>query len=268
MFDKTQLAENLNKLRGKSPLIHNITNYVVMNNTANALLAIGASPVMAHAVEEVEDMISISSALVLNMGTLSEKWIEAMVIAGKKAKSMGIPVIFDPVGAGATPYRNETADLIIKECRPAIIRGNASEIMALANTDSKTKGVDSTESSSNALDTAQILSRNKSSIVVVSGHSDYITDGCKVCSVNNGSTLMPKVTGMGCTATAMVGAFAANADNMFDAAVMGMTVMGVAGEIAAKKSTGPGTMQMNFIDTLYNLDAKTLTQCARITDEA
>src|SRR5574344_1946413 len=123
-MDKNQLAVDLTLVKQQSPLVHNITNYVVMNNTANALLAIGASPVMAHAVEEVKDMVAIASVLVINMGTLSEKWVEAMLIAGKAANEKGMPVVFDPVGVGATPYRNQVATLIIKQCKPSIIRGN------------------------------------------------------------------------------------------------------------------------------------------------
>ncbi len=157
MIDKNRLIADLALVREKSPLVHNITNYVVMNNTANALLSIGASPVMAHALEEVRDMVSIASALVLNMGTLSPEWVEAMIMAGEAAIARGIPVIFDPVGAGATPYRNETAARILGKCRPSIIRGNASEILSLARESAATKGVDSTADSSSALDAAKRL---------------------------------------------------------------------------------------------------------------
>nr|WP_245625887.1 hydroxyethylthiazole kinase [Marinifilum fragile] len=150
------IVENLEAIRKSSPLVHNITNYVVMNNTANALLAIGASPVMAHAQEEVKDMVGIASALVLNMGTLSKEWVESMIIAGLRANESKIPIVFDPVGAGATPYRNEIATRIINNCNPEIIRGNASEIMALVNQEMKTKGVDSVESTSSAIDSANI----------------------------------------------------------------------------------------------------------------
>src|ERR1035437_6701123 len=152
MIDKTQLLTDLQLIRKQSPLVHNITNYVVMNNTANALLAIGASQVMAHAVEEVKDMIAIASVLVINMGTLSKKWVEAMLLAGKAAHEKGIPVVFDPVGVGATPYRNQVAASIVNICKPSVIRGNASEIMSLAKENTSTKGVDSTASSNEALD--------------------------------------------------------------------------------------------------------------------
>lgn len=263
-MDKNQLAVDLTLVKQQSPLVHNITNYVVMNNTANALLAIGASPVMAHAVEEVKDMVAIASALVINMGTLSEKWVEAMLIGGEAANEKGIPVVFDPVGVGATPYRNQVAALIIKQCKPSIIRGNASEIMALAKENISTKGVDSTASSNNALEGAKRLAKETAAVVVISGEEDFITDGNIVYSVKNGSPLMPKVTGMGCTATAIVGAFAAVNNNMLVAAACAMATMGVAGEIAAQQAKGPGTMQLHFIDALYNLTAETLVENAKI----
>ena len=264
MIDKKQLTADLFLVREKSPLVHNITNYVVMNNTANALLAIGASPVMAHALEEVKDMVAIASVLVINMGTPSEKWVEAMLLAGKAAHEKGIPVVFDPVGVGATPYRNKVAASIVSICKPSVIRGNASEIMALAKESATTKGVDSTASSNAALNAAKRLSRETGAIVVISGEEDFVTDGKDVYSVKNGSPLMPKVTGMGCTATAIIGAFAAVNPDLMAAATHAMAVMGVAGELAARKADGPGTMQLHFLDTLYNLTAETLAELAKI----
>ena len=138
------ISRDLEEVRRQAPLVHNITNYVVMNTTANALLAVGASPVMAHAPEEVEDMVDIASALVINIGTLSEPWIESMLKAAKRAQKKGIPIVYDPVGAGATPYRTRTIHELIQAAAPSILRGNASEIMALAGDAAKTKGVDST----------------------------------------------------------------------------------------------------------------------------
>lgn len=256
MIDNQQLANDLNLVREKSPLVHNITNYVVMNNTANALLAIGASPVMAHACEEVESMVGIASSLVINMGTLSPQWVEAMLLAGKAAKAKGIPVVFDPVGVGATPYRNETAAMILEQCKPTIIRGNASEIMALAQENVATKGVDSTASSDSAVDAAKLLAKQTGAVVVISGETDFITDGETLLTVSNGSTMMPKVTGMGCTASAVTGAFAAINNNPLIAAAHAMAVMGIAGEIAAENSNGPATLQLNLIDTLYALTSE------------
>ena len=256
MINSNAISKDLMAIRNQSPLVHNITNYVVMNNTANALLAIGASPVMAHAVEEVQDMVSIASALVINMGTLSSHWVEAMLLAGKAATAKGIPVVFDPVGVGATPYRNLVAAQIVACCKPTIIRGNASEIMALAKENTTTKGVDSTATSDSAVQSAQRLSLQTGAVVVVSGPEDFITDGQTVLTIKNGSPLMPKVTGMGCTASALTAAFAAVNKNPLLAAAHAMAVMSIAGELSALKSVGPGSMQMHFIDTLFNLSSE------------
>ncbi|GET35213.1 hydroxyethylthiazole kinase [Prolixibacter bellariivorans] len=260
MIDAKSISTDLKAVREQSPLVHNITNYVVMNNTANALLAVGASPVMAHAPEEVADMIQIASALVINMGTLSRHWVDAMLLAGKAARGKGIPVVFDPVGVGATPYRNEVAAQILEQCRPDIIRGNGSEIMALANTKTRTKGVDSIMTSRSALDSAKELASQNGAVVVISGPEDLITDGTHVHTIKNGSLLMPKVTGMGCTATALTGAFAAVNSDALKAAAHAMAVMGIAGELATKKSSGPGSLQLQFIDMLYQLSEADIAQ--------
>lgn len=264
MIDATLLTSNLFQIRERSPLIHNITNYVVMNNTANALLAIGASPVMAHSVEEVEEMVWIASSLVINIGTLSNKWIKGMFLAGKAAKRKGIPVILDPVGAGATTYRTDTCLALIKDCSPDIIRGNGSEIMALVNHNGQTRGVDSTSSSGSALDSAVKLAQQTGAIVVVSGSTDYITDGERVETVNQGSEMMTRVTGMGCTASALTGAFAAVNPDLFSASAHAMAIMGITGELAAQKAEGPGTMQLHFLDELYHLNAETITSQLKI----
>ena len=256
MIKATQIIEALQKVHKKSPLVHNITNYVVMNNTANALLAIGASPVMAHAVDEVEAMAGIASSLVINMGTLSEKWVDAMLLAGKKATADATDIVFDPVGVGATPYRTQAARQIIEACRPTIIRGNASEIMALCDSNVTTKGVDSTVSGNIALESAKLLAQSTQAVVVISGESDYIIDGEKVVIIHNGTPIMAKVTGMGCTASAIIGAFAGAEEDRLVASTSAMAVMGIAGEMATEKSAGPGSMQMNFIDALYAISDK------------
>lgn len=263
MINIKDLIEDLEQVRSKSPLIHNITNYVVMNNTANALLSIGASPVMAHAKDEVAEMAGIASALVINIGTLDAAWVDSMIIAGKTASAKNTPIILDPVGVGATSYRTKVCKQIINECKPTIIRGNASEIMALCNSNVKTKGVDSTDSSETALDTAKLLAQQTNAIVVISGQTDYITDGTNVETVNNGNPMMARVTGMGCTASAMVATFAAINNNPFKAGIHAMTVMGIAGEIAASKSKGNGSLQVNFLDELYNLSAETIQKTIR-----
>ncbi len=247
------LAADLAMIRERSPLVHNITNYVVMNNTANALLALGASPVMAHAAEEVEEMTAIASALVINIGTLSSGWVESMSLAMRAANRRGRPIVFDPVGAGATRYRDEVCRRLISEGRPAIIRGNGSEILALASHGSATKGVDSTARSADAVEAARALARATGAVVAVSGETDYITDGERLGMVRNGSPLMPRVTGMGCTASAVCGAFAGVNGDALEAAINAMAAMGIAGEIAAAKSAGPGGFQPAFLDALYGL---------------
>ena len=259
------LERDLALVRKKSPLIHNITNYVVMNNTANALLAVGASPVMAHALDEVAEMTDIASALVINIGTLDALWVEAMLIAGKRAQARQIPIVFDPVGAGATTYRTTVSRKIIEECRPSIIRGNASEIIALYNAGMQTKGVDTTESSESALSPAKTLARQAKAIVVVSGETDYITNGKDVNKVENGNILMARVTGMGCTATAVVAAFAAVNPDMLEASTHAMAIMGITGEIAASHSRGNGSLQVNFLDELCTIDGETIRKYLKQT---
>ena len=247
-------------VRHRSPLVHSITNYVVMNNTANALLAIGASPVMAHWVAEMEEMTAIAGALVINIGTLDDQWIEGMIAAGVAASKRGTPIVLDPVGAGATSQRTATALRIIDECKPTIIRGNGSEIMALVDASVKSKGVDSSAASSDALGAAKELALSSGAVVVISGPTDYITDGQRVETISNGNPIMTSVTGMGCTATAMVGAFAAVNPDPMEAAMHAMAVMGIAGQRAAAYSKGSGSMQLNFLDELYNFSATEAAQ--------
>ena len=247
------LSAAIAAVRTQSPLVHNITNYVVMNNSANALLAIGASPVMAHWVSEMEEMTAIAGALVLNIGTLDDKWIDGMLAAGKAAMRRDTPIVLDPVGVGATSQRAEAAMKIIEHCRPTIIRGNASEIMALVDASVKSRGVDSSESSDDALESAKRLAVDTGAVVVISGATDYITNGTDVYTVEGGNPIMTTVTGMGCTSTAIVGAFAAVVEDPMVAATAAMAVMSLAGERAAEYSRGSGSMQVNFLDELYNL---------------
>lgn len=247
------LWQDIQKIRTQAPLVHNITNYVVMNTTANALLAIGASPVMAHAIDEVEEMVGIANALVINIGTLSERWIESMLKAANAAKRRGIPFILDPVGAGATRLRTKTALKLLKESPPTIIRSNASEIRALDYAESSTKGVDSRHDSESALDAASELSRHYNCVVSISGVVDVIVQNNSTIRILNGHSMMPRVTGLGCTASALTGAFAAVNNSALQAAAHAMAVMGIAGEIAAEKSNGPGSLQMHFLDVLHQL---------------
>ncbi len=262
MIDTNKLAESLEKVRQHSPLVHCITNYVAMNFNANALLAVGASPVMAHAKEEVEDMTKIASSLVINIGTLDKDWTESMFLAGRAMSAQQKPIVLDPVGAGATPYRTEVCKNLIKECRPQIIRGNGSEIMSLIDSSVLSKGVDSSVESNLALEAAKQLAVESGAVVVISGETDYITDGQRVETITNGSKMMTAVTAMGCTATVIIGAFAA-IESPFEASLYAMALMGVAGERAAAKSNAPATLMANFIDELYLITPEELAQTVR-----
>jgi hydroxyethylthiazole kinase len=258
------ILQDIQRIRAESPLVHNITNYVVMNTTANALLSIGASPVMAHAIDEVEEMVGMAGALVINIGTLSAPWIEAMTRAGKEANRRNIPVVLDPVGSGATKFRTATAHRLIDEVHPAIIRGNASEIRSLLREGPGARGVDSRHSPDEVLDDARALSRSAKCVVSVSGPIDLIVEGDATARVANGHPMMTKVTGMGCTASAITGAFAAVNPSAFQAAVHAMALMGIAGEMAAEVAKGPGSFQMHFLDVLYTLQETDIKRRVRI----
>lgn len=261
-----QLWESIERIRSEQPLVHNITNYVVMNTTANALLAIGASPVMAHALEEVEEMTGLARSLVINLGTLSTPWIQAMVKAGKVARRKGIPIVLDPVGCGATQFRAAAALEVIREAAPAIIRGNASEIRALAGHAAGQKGVDSQHAPSESIREAQALSISTGSVISMSGPVDWIVAGPRVFRITNGHPLMARVTGMGCTASAITGAFAAVHPDRVEAAAHAMAAVGIAGEIAAERSAGPGSLQVHFLDALCALQESEVAQRLRLEE--
>ncbi len=252
MTDTT--IELLDKIRQNAPLVHNITNFVVMNPSANILLATGASPVMAHSRKEVADMAAMAGALVLNIGTLAEKWIEAMVLAGKAANQRGIPVILDPVGAGATGYRTRTVKHILGETNISVIRGNASEVLSLADDDVKTKGVDSSLSLSDEIVAAAgAIARQHTCIVAISGEKDIITDGTRMFRVANGVPLMTRVTGLGCGLSAVAGAFCAVArEDLLAATAAAFGFYGLCGELALAVSDRPGSFFVAFLDSLYS----------------
>ncbi|HYO69838.1 MAG TPA: hydroxyethylthiazole kinase [Archangium sp.] len=259
----TGVWESLKAVRERSPLVHNITNYVVMNNTANALLAVGASPAMVHAREEVAEFAAISQALIVNIGTLSPEWVEGMRLAIQSARQSRVPWVLDPVGAGATRYRTTTAAELARQA-PAVIRGNASEVLAVAGEAGATRGVDSTQSSEASLDAARRLASSLGTVVAVTGKTDYITDGNRVMAVDNGHPLMSRVTGMGCTASALVGAFLAVEPDAVLAASRALVVLGLAGELAAAQSKGPGSLQLHLLDVLHTLDEATVRARARV----
>jgi hydroxyethylthiazole kinase len=267
MFDQQlakKAAENLKELREKKPLIHNITNFVVMNNTANALLACGASPVMAHAREEVEEMVSFAGALVLNIGTLTPPWIESMLMAGRRANELNVPIILDPVGSGATKLRTESAKKLIDELRITVVRGNASEVLSLAKEGSKTKGVDAMHSVDEAADAAVVLAGELDTTIAITGEVDLVTYGGRILMVHNGHKLMGYVTGTGCTATAIIGAFLAVDQDPVSATATALAYFGLAGEIGATKAQGPGSFQVAMLDALYTIDEKGLETGAKI----
>ncbi len=240
-------------IRQSAPLVHNITNFVVMNTTANALLAIGASPVMAHASQEVEEMTGLAGSLVLNIGTLSVPWVDAMILAGRQANNKAVPVVIDPVGAGATSFRDQSLQRILAAVRPSVIRGNASEIRALRYAEKGTRGVDSSLTSDQALESARALAETLQCVVCISGATDVIVSPRELIRVSNGHPMMARVTGLGCTATALIAAFSAVNPSPLHATAHAMAVMGIAGEMAAVQSPGPGSLQMHFLDALYML---------------
>jgi hydroxyethylthiazole kinase len=266
-LDPSCIANDLDQIRSTAPLVHNITNYVVMNTTANALLALGASPVMAHAEPEAADMTAIAQSLVINIGTLSNPWIRSMAMAMEQAAQKKIPIVLDPVGVGATAYRTRTALDLIQAVPPTIIRGNGSEIMALAQSNTQTRGVDSTHASDLALASARQLSRDLNCTVCITGEIDYIVSGSSLIQVNNGHAMMAWVTGMGCTATALCGAFAAVSSTPCLAAAHALCVMGLAGEMAGEQAKGPGSFQVHFLDALYQLSPDRIHKQLKISGD-
>lgn len=265
-MEKT-LWQHVQTVKQKSPLVLNITNYVVMNNTANALLAAGASPIMAHAHEEVQSLAGISGSLVINIGTLSPYWVESMKLAAKSAYASNKPWILDPVGAGASSYRNDVlAELL--QFRPTVIRGNASEIMALAKTGlGTTKGVDSTAQANEALGAAFLLQQSLGAVICISGEVDIIVGATGQIHLHNGNVMMTKVTGLGCSATAIIGAFIAVVPNTIEAVAAAMSLLAVSGELAAKNVQGPGSLQVALLDKLYNITEQEFFNTIRITQQ-
>lgn len=249
-------AEALRRIRERRPLVHQITNLVVMNPTANATLAVGASPVMAHAHPEVADMVGLAGALVLNPGTLEPYWVESMLLAGRRANELGVPVILDPVGAGATPYRTETNLMLLSELAIAVLRGNAGEIGALTGAGGVVRGVDSVEGVTDPLQVAAAGALRWNTTVAITGPRDVLSDGTRAVGVDNGHPLLSMVTGTGCMATAMIGAFAAVEEDRLVAAASALSVYGLAAERAAETAQGPGTFQAALFDSLYNLTAE------------
>jgi hydroxyethylthiazole kinase len=250
--------------REQTPLVHNITNYVVIDFTANALLALGASPVMAHAPNEVEEMAGLAGALVLNIGALEDAWVESMILAGRAANAGGIPVVLDPVGAGATRLRTDAALRILREVKVTVIRGNASEVMALGGAAAGARGVDAVHGVEAARDAAGELAQRMGLTLAISGVVDCITDGTVSVSVANGHALMARITGTGCAATALEGAFAAVEAHPVAAAAAALAHLGLAGERAADQHASPGSFMIGMLDGICEIQPDHLRAGARV----
>ena len=259
MPDQSDIASRtaalLDAVRRERPLVQNITNFVSMDIAANALLAIGASPAMVHAPEETPEFVVLARALVINIGTLSQPWVDSMEIATTAAHAHGRPWVLDPVGAGATKFRNAAVARLLRH-RPAVIRGNASEIMAVARVAGLTsdaarpKGVDSANTTSEAELLAVALARHCLCTVAATGEIDFITDGAKSVRLANGSPLMARVTALGCALSGLIGAFAAVSPDAFSATVAAIAAYGVAGEMAGETAARPGSFRVAFVDAL------------------
>lgn len=261
-MEREDLSGILRKVREVNPLVHNITNVVVTNFTANGLLALGASPVMAYAAEEVSEMAKIASSLVLNIGTLNPQTVESMILAGKAANESAIPVIFDPVGAGATRYRTETAQRILKEVKVTVVRGNAAEVANVVGEKWEIKGVDAGRGNQNIVELAITAAQKLKTVVVITGKEDVITDGVRTYTVANGHPILTKVTGTGCLLSSVIGAFSAVENNPITASVAALAFYGVAAEKAANRTSekGPGSFQIEFLDQLSQVSAEDIKQ--------
>jgi len=249
-----QIYTLLSEIRTRQPLVHHITNWVTIFNCAQAVKSIGASPVMAHAPEEAAQITSISSSLVLNIGTLTEDLIKSMLISAETAKEKHIPVILDVCGAGASSMRNESCTKLISSGNISIIKGNASEISCIAGLDVTTKGVDSSSVSFDLADVASKLSEKLSCTVVITGKRDYVAGNGKLFAIDNGTELMGKVVGTGCMAASMIGCFAAVLpDDLVSASAAALSLWGIAGESATEKSNGAGSFLVNIFDALSSI---------------
>jgi hydroxyethylthiazole kinase len=260
----THTAELLAKLRQARPLVHHITNFVVMNDTANVTLHIGALPVMAHAREEVAEMVALAGALVLNPGTLAPDWVEAMLVAGRKANELGVPIVLDPVGAGATTLRTESNLRLLNELDIAILRGNLGEVSVLAGLGGEVKGVESISAGAGAEQVAQAMAQQRGLTVAITGQRDIISDGQRTVGVDNGHLWLTTITGSGCSATTMVAAFAAVEPDPVLAATAGLVCYGLAAELAAEVAKGPASFKVALFDALYNLTPEQVRSGAKV----
>jgi hydroxyethylthiazole kinase len=264
-------SATLARVRTSAPLVHNITNYVAMQTIANVLLAVGASPAMAHAREEAAELASLASALTINIGTPSIDWLSAMGVAAHAANRAGTPWVLDPVAVGATAFRRQAARRLAN-LRPRVIRGNASEIIALnavmddqSRTAGGGKGVDATDSIEHAEAAAQQLARSTGAIIAVTGPRDLVCDGEQIAMIDNGHPLMPRITALGCALTGVIGAFLGAGAEPFEGTVSALAYYGLAGQQAAQQAQGPGSFAVQFLDALAAMDEATVDREARIS---
>ncbi|QIR79700.1 hydroxyethylthiazole kinase [Sulfurospirillum diekertiae] len=254
---KEQLNEVFKALQAKRALIHHITNYVTVNDCANVVLAIGASPIMADEISEVEEMVGICDALVLNIGTANERTITSMLKAGRAANTKGIPVVLDPVGVGATSFRHESVAKLMKAISFSVIRGNMAEIKTIAGLEAKSAGVDSLEEESDGAKIALNLAQKLNCVIAITGKTDMVSDG-KICyALDNGTIALTQLTGTGCMSTSLIGSFMGASKNALGSAVAGILTMSIAGEVA-EKSRGLGTFHTSLIDAISQMDVKTI----------
>ncbi|MBU2703077.1 hydroxyethylthiazole kinase [Sporomusaceae bacterium BoRhaA] len=265
-----EIVNLLLEIKEKKPLVHHITNYVTVNDCANMTLAIGASPVMADDIGEVEEMVSFASSLVINIGTLNARNIESMIVAGKRAREKRIPIVFDPVGVGATKLRTTTAKRIIEEVCPTVIRGNMSEIKILAGMDADIKGVDSVSGEEDSEKVAQQLAQKLDCVIAITGKRDIIAQGDRICRIDNGHVILSQVTGTGCMATSLIACFCGIAPDPFIGAAAGVTVMGLAGELAKKSlqsGEGIGIFRVRLFDAVWSMTEEDIRKGGRVIYE-
>lgn len=262
----TQIVEDFTLVRTKKPLVHHITNFVVMNETANLTLCVGGLPIMSHAKEEVAEMVKVASVLLLNIGTLTPEWIESMLIAGKQANQSGIPIILDPVGAGATKLRTESSHRLMQELKIAIVRGNLAEVATLAGHQAEIRGVESIGASSEKEIVANTLAEKYQCVVAITGAQDVVSDGRNIAFIDNGHVMMTTVTGTGCMSTTVLACFAGVQRDYFRAAVSGLVAYGIAGELAAKTTDGkPGSFHTALYDSMKQLADSDITKLTKVS---
>ena len=254
----------LEKVRAQKPLVHHLTNWVTIYDCANIVKVFGASPVMAHAPEEVAEMSGMASALVLNIGTLTTDLVESMKTAAKSANRKGIPVILDVCGAGATKFRDDKSFELLNEARIDVIKGNASEVARIAGEDVRTKGVDGGAVGKDLKEIAVELARGRDCTVVITGKSDIITDGNTTYIVMNGHNMMGNIVGTGCMAASVIGAFCAVESDLARAAASGLCCFEIAAELAAEDCPGPGAFKERLFDCAYSLSREQVEGMQRI----